>query len=122
MFEKYAYKWLEAALDNGIKEWEYWDMTLAEVIRATESRQRVLKMEAQERAAMDYILADLIGRSMARIYSSSANLPKLYEAYPALFDAQAVEDKEQEAKDNISAIRFRQFADTFNKNRRCKGE
>lgn len=61
MFSDYVYKWLETALDEGIKEQEFWNMTLAEVIRAVESNRRVYKQKAQEKASYDYILADLIG-------------------------------------------------------------
>ena len=90
-------------------------MTPGEVFRAIESRKRVLKVEAQERASFDYILADLIGRSIARIYSSAARYPELSAAYPALFDTQEIEQKKQEKKIELSAIRFKQFADSHNK-------
>jgi hypothetical protein len=63
---------------------------------------------------MDYVLADLIGRSIARIHSSSAKLPSLAEAYPSLFDVEEVEDKIQEKKDELSALRIKQFAQSFN--------
>lgn len=90
-------------------------MTIAELVRAIESAKRKHKAQAQERAAMDYILADLIGHSVARIHSSSNHLPQLYEAYPTLFSADDVEDKRQVKKDELSALRFKQFANAFNK-------
>jgi hypothetical protein len=62
-------------------------MTLAEVNRAIESKQRVQKREQQEKASFDYILADLIGRSVARVYSSSNKLPAIEEVYTSIFDA-----------------------------------
>lgn len=114
MFEKYAYKWLETALDCGITECDYWNMTLAEAIRAVESRKRKQKAEAQEKAAMDYIQADLIGRSVARIHSSANTYPSLAEAYPTLFDDAEVKEKQQEQKDKLSALRFKLFAQSFN--------
>ena len=49
----------------GISECEFWNMTLAEFNRLIESKQRVQKVEAQEKATYDYILADLVGRSLA---------------------------------------------------------
>lgn len=114
MFENYAYKWLETALDSGITEHTYWDMTLAEVIRAVESRKRVLKAEAQEKACFDYTLADLIGRSISRIHSAANKMPPLYTMYPTLFDAEILQEQQQKKKDELSAMRFKQFATAFN--------
>lgn len=90
-------------------------MTLAELWRAIESKQRIQKRQEQEKASFDYILADLIGRSMSRIYSSTAKMPDISEAYPTLFDSVKIEEKKQERKDELSALRFKQFAQAFNK-------
>lgn len=115
LFEKYVYKWLEIALDYGIDETNYWNMTLAEVIRAIESKKRQQKLQAQERASYDYILADLIGRSVSRIYSNSTRLPQIYEVYPTLFDGVEMEEQKQQKQMEISAIRFKLFAQSYNK-------
>ena len=115
LFEKYAYKWIEIALDYGIDETNYWNMTLAEVIRAIESKKRQQKLQAQERASYDYILADLIGRSVSRIYSNSTRLPQIYEVYPTLFDDAEMEEQKQQKQMEISAIRFKLFAQSYNK-------
>ena len=90
-------------------------MTLAELIRAIDSKKRVEVQKAKEKACYDYILADLIGRSIARVYSSSANLQHISEVYPSLFDNEEVEEQRQQKKDEMSAIRFKQFAQSFNK-------
>ena len=90
-------------------------MTLAELERIFESKKRVEKAKAQERATYDYILADLIGRSVSRIYSSSAKLPELSEVYPLLFNSQEIEEKKQETQAELSALRFKQFANSYNK-------
>lgn len=108
------FDWLNNALDYGITEAEFWDMTLAEIERAVESKKRVKKIQDQERAAFDYALADMIGRSVSRIYSSSAKLPELYEIYPALFDKEEIQEKQQTQKDELFALRFRQFAQNYN--------
>ena len=110
-----VYIWLNNALDYGITELDFWNMTPGEVFRAMESKKRVLKIEAQEKASYDYILADIIGRSMARLYNSSATYPELGAVYPSLFDTQEIEQKKQEKKTELSAIRFKQFADSHNK-------
>jgi hypothetical protein len=89
-------------------------MTLAELTRAIESKRRIQKREAQERASYDYILADLIGRSISRLYSSSATMPEIENIYPSLFDEKKIEEIKSNKKAELSAIRFKQFAKFHN--------
>lgn len=91
-------------------------MTLGEVERAIESKKRVEKAEAQERATFDYILADLIGRSISRLYSSSANMPEIEKVYPSLFNNKEIEKKKKEKALELSTLRFIHFAQSYNKN------
>lgn len=46
LFSDYIYNWLDNALDYGITEFDFWNMTLAELERAIESKRRVKKIEA----------------------------------------------------------------------------
>lgn len=89
-------------------------MTLAELERAILSKKRVERAKAQERASFDYILADLIGKSVSRIYSSSNNIPEIAEAYPSLFDSAEVQEQKRMKREELTAMRFRQFANSFN--------
>ena len=89
-------------------------MTLAELERAMASKHRMLKAKAQEKASFDYLLADLIGKSVARIYSSSANMPEISEVYPSLFDSEEIKEKKREQKAELSALRFKLFAKSYN--------
>lgn len=98
-----------------MSEASFWDMSIAELDRYFESRVRVEKREAQNKAYFDYILADLVGRSVARVYSKQAELPELYEIYPTLFDSQEAEQRKQEKLAELSALRFKQFANFHNK-------
>lgn len=92
-------------------------MTLAELIRAVESKKRLLKSQAQEKAVYDYTLANMIGHSVSRIHSqNNTEMPHISAFYPSLFNAQEIEDKQQEKRDELSALRFKQFANSFNKN------
>ena len=116
LFSNYIYKWLDNALDYGISEHDFWDMTIAELTRAIASKKRIQKQQAQEKASFDYILADLIGRSISRLYSSSVTVPEIAEVYPSLFDSEEIEEKKQEKRDELSILRFKQFAQTYNKN------
>lgn len=90
-------------------------MTLAELTRLIESKKRVIKAEEQKKASFDYILADLIGRSVARIYGSSNTIPDIAEAYPTLFDTAEITEQKNIKKAELSALRFRQFANAYNK-------
>lgn len=90
-------------------------MTIGELIREIESKQRQEKKRLRERANFDYILADLIGGSIARIYSSANHLPAIEEAYKGIFDEKEIQEERQKQLDEVSAIRFRQFAQQFNK-------
>lgn len=109
-------------MDYGLTEHQFWDMTLAEIIRYIESQKRKQLIQAKEKASFDYIQAELIGRSISRIYSSSATYPAIEEAYPSLFNTEEIQQKKQEKKDELSVIRFRQFADSFNKRFKEVGE
>lgn len=63
---------------------------------------------------MDYTLADLIGRSVARIYNSSNTIPNIEEVYPTVFDKEEIERKRQERQAELLAIKFKQFAENLN--------
>lgn len=96
-------------------------MTIAEIRRAIESKKRIQKLEAQERASYDYILGDLIGRSVARIYSNSAKYPEIHEMYPAIFDVEEIEESKRQNRMKLSAERMKQFAQSYNKRFKNKG-
>jgi hypothetical protein len=89
-------------------------MTIAELERAIDSKKRIQKEQAQERATFDYIQAELIGKSISRIYSSANNMPSIEEVYPSLFDAELIQEQKAEKQAELSAIRFKQFANAFN--------
>ena len=90
-------------------------MTLAEINRAIDAKRKREKEDLQTKASFEYVLADLIGRSIARIPSSSAKMPTLADAYPSLFDKEEVDERIQEKKDELAALRIKQFAQSFNK-------
>lgn len=90
-------------------------MTFGEVFRAIESYNRSKKMEQQEKAYFDYILADLIGYSVARTQHSSNKMPAIEEAYPSLFNSEEIQEKRKQKQAELSVLRFKQFANSFNK-------
>ena len=108
---------LDTALDYGIKEERFWFMTIAEIQREVKSVVRVKKLESQERATYDYILANLITKGVSKVLGDKSEYPTMEKAYPGLFDDVAAERQEkiQEQKMNLSALRFKQFAQSHNK-------
>lgn len=98
----------------GLLEKDFWEMTYAELERYAASRKRVEEAQERKQASFDYILADLIGRSISRVYNSSNKMPAISEAYPGLFNAAAEQEEIQKRKDELSALRFIQFAKSFN--------
>jgi hypothetical protein len=101
-------------LDAGIIEDRFWFMTFAEVEREIESKKRMNELTMKERAVMDYTLADLIGRSNARVQSKSNKMPSIYDAYPALFKNDEAKEIEQKKKADINVLRFKAFAAAHN--------
>lgn len=89
-------------------------MTFAELKRAFASYNRRKINQEKEQASFDYILADLIGRSVSRIYHANNKLPALYDAYPSLFDKEIEEERLQKKRDELSIARFKQFAQLAN--------
>lgn len=106
---------LDNALDCGISEREFWDMTVGELERFIDSVRRMEVHRLKERATMDYTHALLVGRAM-RGSTEENPFPDLYEVYPKLFleELAEKEEAERELQDEISAIRFIQFAESFN--------
>lgn len=90
-------------------------MTIAEIDRLIESKERVYKAEQKQRANYDYILGDLIGRSIGRLYNSNNTYPEIHQMYPDLFDAKEAEEQKRARQNELSALRFKQFANAHNK-------
>ena len=108
------YKLLDNSLDCGLTEQAFWEMTLAEIERYLKSRARIKERESQEKASFDYILADLIGRSVGRVYGGG-NMPEIYDIYPNLFSSKEIEEQRQAHRNLLSALRFKEFANFHNK-------
>lgn len=107
---------LDMALEISIKEVEFWDMTIAEVNRAINVYNKLQRKQAQEKASYDYILATTISKNISVILNGKGQAPTLQEAYPQLFDdvIQEQEQKLANKKTELSALRFKQFAQSYN--------
>lgn len=89
-------------------------MTIAELERAIESKRRVKNIEAQEKASFDYILAELVGKSIARIFNSNNTMPDITEVYPSLFESNELKEQKIAKQAELSALRFKLFANSYN--------
>lgn len=90
-------------------------MTIAELVRLIESKKRIEREQEKKQASFDYILADLIGRSVARVYNSSNTMPDISAAYPLLFDTKEIEEQKNIKRAELSALRFKHFANAYNR-------
>lgn len=88
-------------------------MTIGEVTRKIESWNRCHKRELQQKASMDYALADLIGISVSRC-ASSVDFPQIYEVYPDLFSAEEIQAAEEQKQAELYSARFMQWAQQHN--------
>ena len=93
-------------------------MTVGEVGRAIASKQKLLRIQAQERASFDYIQAGLIVKGISITLGAKEDYPTLEKVYPELFDdvIEAQQEKLKQQKMNLSALRFQQFAQSYNRN------
>lgn len=71
----------------------------------------------QEKASFDYILAQLITKGVGITLGSKEQFPEIHTVYSGLFDdvKAELENKAKENKMNLSAMRFKQFAQNHNK-------
>ena len=105
---------LDNALDCGLTEEQFWLMTFAELDRYLSSKRRIEKARQQELATHNYILAGLIGRAYACSMDGKATFPELYEVYPSLFDGDKREQEKQNLINELSVLRFKQYANFHN--------
>lgn len=89
-------------------------MTVAEVQLVIQSKLRVAEAEEKKKASFDYILADLIGCSVARVHSKGNKMPTPAEAYPGIFDAEEEAQARQERQVALFAAQLKQFSNFHN--------
>lgn len=74
-------------------------------------------MEEKERASFDYILASMISRGVQSAIVGGDGIPEISEIYSGLFN-EDIENKKvnkQALKDELSALRFREYANFHNR-------
>lgn len=109
MLSELATKWLDDALDLGLTEREFWQMTLGELRRWFASARRRILEERRERATFDYRQAKMIGHCFAACFSKSNKPPEIEEIYPELFNDEEYREAKHEAEAERWAAQFRAF-------------
>ena len=77
---------LEQCMSIGMTEKDFYDSTFKQVKRYAESYTTREKAKMQEQAFFDYQLANMIGTSVARLFSNDVQYPSIEEAYAGIFD------------------------------------
>lgn len=96
-------------------------MTYSEVNATIDSFNRRKQEKEKERASFDYILANLIGISVARVYSEKQEFPTIGTIYPGLFEDEERRAEEREAE-RIKAMLLK-YAENHNRQfNRKRGE
>jgi hypothetical protein len=111
---------LQPAINLGLPEREFWEMTVAEIERFVKGAEYRMRLQAQ----MDYMLGNLIGISVGRCVSKDVTYPPIEKVYPTLFEAPSPEEVQKEEEEKLvtnSTNRFMEFAmkhnAKFNKNK-----
>ena len=80
-------------------------------------------MEAREKASYDYTLAQIMGKACGIAFGTiKSEFPDIAKVYPTLFDSEEMKRKKQEQQAELSALRFKQFADSFNQRFNKEGQ
>lgn len=101
---------LQPAINMGLTEFDFWEMTKAEIERYLDGALWRMKAKAQ----FDYSLADLVGASIARLFDSGNQFPDIYQVYPHLFEEEVIEEEKQDVATTNSINNFLSFAMTHN--------
>ena len=111
------------SLIAGVREADFWEMTVGETVRAIEAYNERRKDEA----FFAYSNAMATGLFIGSIFTSNAP-PTLSDIYPDLFPPEEEKEAEEEKRMADSAANFINFANAFNRkfgngdNRRTESE
>ena len=107
-----AERLLQPAINVGLSEFDFWNMTVSEIERYLKGASWRYKTQAQ----MDYTLATLIGNAVSCVFGGGDMLA-IEEAYPSLFEIELQEKQtaiEAEKKMMNSVNNFLEFAKRHN--------
>jgi hypothetical protein len=112
-FEEMCNDMLVQCLAIGLSRQEFFNSTLKEVTQYVEAYKKQQQNKLEEQAYFDWMLANLIGNSVARLMSKDAKFPKLEEAYPFVKDSkpqQPVDDKGLTSEEKQASLAITEWA------------
>lgn len=101
-------EWRDECLKAGVREIEFWDMTIGEAVRAYDAVREIRK----DMAYFAFTNAMAVGGFIASMFSKHQP-PTIHDIYPELFPID--EEAEEEARMKRSEANFINFANAFNK-------
>lgn len=100
-------------LVTGVKEREFWDMTIGEAVRACDA----FEERRKDVAYFSYTTASAVGWFIGSMFGSGAP-PTLSDIYPTLHPKEAEQQTEEEPQEDVimdkSTVNFMKFAQSFN--------
>ena len=100
---------LDASLMAGVREADFWDMTIGEATRACNA----YNDRRRDMAYFSYTNAMAVGLFIGSMFSGKST-PSIHDIYPEFFEED--EEAEQIAQTSKSAANFINFANAFNRN------
>lgn len=112
-FESHVMDLLAHCMSIGMKEDEFYNLTLNQVTRHVEAYSKRQENQLQEKAYFDYQLANLIGVSVSRLLDKDAKYPSFEKIYPFAKGSHEKEvDKEWEME--VQRNKLREWAEQMN--------
>lgn len=90
-------------------------MTVGEVVRQIESYNRTYIARQKEKATYDYIHASLIVKGVSITLGAKDSYPQIQEVYSSLFNDDTYTNVIEEKRNELTVLRFKQFAQSYNK-------
>lgn len=109
MLRDHVAKWLENALELGISEREFWQMTIGELARAMAAIKRRRRADQIERATFDFRQAQAVGHFFAATLNKKNKPPKIEDLYPELFDNDEFRAARDQRRAEAWAQQFKAF-------------
>lgn len=108
---------MDVCLDWGIKEQEFWSMSIAEISRYVESAKRLEEKRLKEKAYFDFTLASHISALIGRMFNETeTEKPDITEIYPFFEEeAVAIQKKKEEQKQEAFIAQLMAFSQQHNK-------
>lgn len=120
-FESHMMELLEQAMSIGMTERDFYNSTLNQVTRYVKAYNSQQQNELEQKAFMDYQLANLIGLSVSRLLSKNAKYPKFEDAYPFIHLSNGNQDvgddgmTPEERQAELNRIKLIEWAEQMNK-------